>query len=232
MKRIISCLLAILLLVSISSQMFAAAAAEDGPTFTVSSEQACPGQPVRITIRMDNNPGIASIKLKVRFDSDLILDSITYNEALGGMSQQPEKLTGPVTLNWFNGDADTTGDMVYAVLDFTVAQTASGGEHTISVSYDEDDVYNIAEDDVNFAVVNGGINVSCLIGDADGNGTVDAADVTFIQRSIAGIPTPFEKWELLRGDADRNGVLDQPDVTALQRYIVKLETPYRIVTIL
>lgn len=160
MKRIISCLLAVLLLVPAFYRTSAAAAAKDEPTFTVSSEQADPGQKVSVTIRMDHNPGIASIRMKVHFDSALILDSVRYNDAgLGGRSQQPETFQSPVTLNWFNGEADTMGDMTYAVLDFTVAQNASVGLHTVSVAYDEDDVYNIAEDNIPFSVADGGVNV-------------------------------------------------------------------------
>ena len=167
MKRIISFLLTVLLLVSTSAAAVSAdvtpITGSDEPTFIVSSEQSNPGKAVSVTIRMEHNPGIASIKLRVQFDSDLTLNGIAYNTALGGMSQQPQTLTSPVTLNWFNGAANTEGDMAIAVLDFTVAETASIGEHAISITYDEEDVYRIDgaqhETDVTFGVVNGGVNV-------------------------------------------------------------------------
>lgn len=164
MKRIISCLLAILLLVSASFETSVITAAEDAstftaPTFTVSNEKADPGEDVSVTIRIVNNPGIASVKLKVQFDSDLILSKITYNTALGGRSQQPETLTSPATLNWFNGAADTVGDMTYAVLDFTVADDAMVGMHPVTITYDEDDAYNIAEENIAFDIADGGVDV-------------------------------------------------------------------------
>ena len=167
MKRIISCLLAVLLLATVSfhSSVIAfaeddAPAASDKPTFTVSSVQGNPGKTVSVTIRMDNNPGVASAKFKATFDSDLTLDSIVYNEALGGRSQQPETFTSPVTLNWYNGTENTTGDMIYATLNFTVADDAAVGMHPITISYDEEDVYNISGTNIGFAVVNGGVDVT------------------------------------------------------------------------
>ena len=40
---------------------------------------------------------------------------------------QPQDFDSPVTLNWFNGLADTYGDLVYATLTFTVSGTAAEG---------------------------------------------------------------------------------------------------------
>ena len=189
MKRIISCLLAIILLVTISFQTSVVFAEDDppkrsgdGPTFSVSSEKADRGENVSVTISIVNNPGVASVKLKAQFDSELTLNSITYNTELGGKSQQPEKFTSPVTLNWFNGAADTTGDMTYAVLNFTVAENAALGEHPITITYDENDVYNIAENNIDFAVVNGCVDVVISVKGIDldhTSATVYTGDLTY-----------------------------------------------------
>ena len=190
MKRIISTLLAILLLFSTSMIAFAddePIAGSDEPTFTVSSEEGHPGQNVIVTIRIDNNPGIASVKMKVQFDSDLTLNAITYNTELGGLSQQPETFGSPVTLNWFNGDGNTLGDMAYAVLDFSVAQNAAVGEHAIAITYNEDDVYclnteNGTEQNVAFRIVNGSVNVTIPVAGisfAQTTATVATGDYTY-----------------------------------------------------
>ena len=160
MKRIISCLLAVLLLAAIAYRPSVKAAEENEPAFIVSSAEGHPGEHVSVTIRMENNPGIASVKMKVQFDQELTLNSITYNQSLGGKSQQPETMNAPATLNWFNGDANTTGDMDYAVLDFSVAENAAVGEHPVTITYEANDVYNIAEDNVTFRTVNGAVNVT------------------------------------------------------------------------
>lgn len=158
MKRVISCILAILLLLSTTNSMIATAA--DYPTLAVDTVTAERGEDVSLDIKLQNNPGIASIKLKVYFDSDLTLKAVTYNSGLGGNSQQPQKMDSPVTLNWYNGSANTTGDMTYATLVFSVSNTAVHGKHTVSISYSEDDVYNIDETNVAFTIVNGGVDIA------------------------------------------------------------------------
>ena len=67
-----------------------------------------------------------------------------------------------------------------------------------------------------------------ILGDADGNGEIESVDVTFIQRYIAQIPTPYTKAELMRGDVDGSGDLELTDVTAIQYYLCHLKTPYPI----
>jgi len=159
MKRTISVLLAVLLSVSVMFSIPAFAATDNEPTFAVSTKSANPGKKVNVTIRLIHNPGVASVRLKAHFDSALTLNSVTYNTALGGRSQQPETFTDPVTLNWFNGDANTTGDMIYATLNFTVAKNATVGMHEVYVTYDEDDVYDTDENNITFKTVSGGVNV-------------------------------------------------------------------------
>lgn len=169
-KKIVSCLLAMILLLTTSSVTTIFAIGEETTTFTLSSETAYSGDTIDITIRMENNPGIASIKLKVNFDEDLTLNSVTYNPELGGTSQPPQKFTSPITLNWYNGAENTNGDMTFATLNFTVSENASAGTHAIAIdcskyeenidgTYNSDDIYNIDEDNIDFKIVNGGIVV-------------------------------------------------------------------------
>ena len=160
MKRILSVLLAVVLVATFSLSTVALVAAENEPKLVVSSAEATPGDTVDVTISLVNNPGVASIKLKAAFPSDLTLTSVEFNTGLGGQSQAPSKFTSPVTLNWFNGGANTNGDMVFATLKFTVADNAKNGEKDITISYDQDDVYNIDEDDVVFATVDGKVTVT------------------------------------------------------------------------
>lgn len=225
MKRIISCLLAIILLVSASFETSVIAAAEDEPTFTaptfiVSHEKADPGENVSVKIRIANNPGIASIKLKVRFDNDLILNKVTYNKELGGMSQQPQTLSSPVTLNWFNGAADTAGDMTYTVLDFTVAEGASVGEHAVTVTYDEDDVYNIAEDNIAFDISDGGVNVVISVSGLALNqtaATVKTGDGTFTLTPIFTPSNATDQKVLWESSDESVATVDGGVVTLLKK---------------
>lgn len=233
MKRIISCLLAILLMVPISVGS-SVIAAEDVLTFAVSSEKALPGENVHVTIRIENNPGIASIRMKVHFGDELILNSVDYNDdELGGSSKKPQTLTSPVTLNWFNGAEDTFGNMVYADLDFTVSKDASFGTYPITVSCDENDIFRhsgIDLEKVPFEVAGGGVSVGYIIGDVDFNGFVDIADVTWIQRYIAEYSDfPFT-FRIEPADIDFDEDATLIDAIFLQRYLsdLKVQIPVHI----
>lgn len=164
MKKILAVLLAVALVATLSFSVVMTASAAGDPTLAISSATATKGETKDITIDIVNNPGVASIKLEVTFPSDLTLTAVAYNNAgLGGMSQAPQKLTSPVTLNWFNGGADTNGDMNYATLTFKVADDAATGDKDITATYEQRNVYNIAEQDVVFTITNGKITVvDCL----------------------------------------------------------------------
>ena len=54
----------------------------------------------------------------------------------------------------------STGDFVFVTLYFSVSDTASAGNYTIAASYNADDIYNIEETNVDFAVMNGKMTVT------------------------------------------------------------------------
>ncbi len=151
--------LALLLIVAILLTALPAFADGD-PTFAVDEVSAKPGDTVTVKINVVNNPGIASIKLEMTFDDDLTLETIEYNKDIGGMSMLPQTNDSPVILNWFNGAANSEGDWTFATLTFTVADNARTGEHPINITYTQNNVYNIDEEDVYFAIQNGSITVS------------------------------------------------------------------------
>lgn len=67
-----------------------------------------------------------------------------------------------------------------------------------------------------------------ILGDVDGNGIVESIDLTYLQRAIAGLETPFSEAELMRGDIDGNGVLEITDATDIQHYLANLKTKFPI----
>lgn len=159
MKRVKS-FLALLLVCSMLWGNCSAMAVNGGdPAFVVAQVSANAGEDVDVAISLENNPGIASAKLTVVFDDGLTLTGVTYNEDMGGMSMPPSGLTSPVILNWLDFEGNFTGDAVFATLHFTVADTAESGAYSIEVTYEADNVYNIAEDNVYFHVSNGAVTV-------------------------------------------------------------------------
>ena len=191
MKRIVSVLTAVLLFSAfvLPCSVFAAG----NPTFAVSSVSADAGAKAEVKISIKNNPGIASAKLEVAFDSDLTLEKVTYGSTLGGTTQAPQSLKSPVTLSWYAG-ANYTKDGEYATLTFSVAKTARAGKHDITVSYNKDDVFNIDENNVEFIVENGAVTVAGS--DADTSSQAKSEDKESNNASEESVSTTGEKKAL------------------------------------
>lgn len=147
------CIAALLIL------LCAPARAAEEPAFQVSGVSAQPGETVQITISLVNNPGIASAKLDLSFPEELTLESVAYGGELGGMTMDPQSLTSPVSLNWISPLAELSADVVYATLTFAVSKEAAAGRYPVTVSYDPNNVFNMAEENVAFAVIEGGVTI-------------------------------------------------------------------------
>ena len=133
--------------------------AYSGPEFVVEDVEAAAGsENIAVTVRLKNNPGVASLKFAVAYSDDLTLTKAEYNSELGGHSLIPQKLDSPTTLIWVNPFENKTGDWVFATLYFAVAESAEGSL-PITVTYDPNDVYDMTETNVKFRVSNGTINV-------------------------------------------------------------------------
>lgn len=158
MKKLLSCAVVLLLFASLCT-VFASAA--NTPAFVLSSQRAEAGDEVKVTLSVENNPGITSMKFAVAYDSLLTLKSVEYNTAFGGQTMQPEKLVSPVTLIWLSPFAECSTNGVFATLTFDVSDDAANNSvANISLSYDPDDVYNIKEQNVNFSVTNGKVTIA------------------------------------------------------------------------
>ena len=129
------------------------------PTFVISSVTIDKDtNEVKVAIALANNPGIASAKLVVTYANALSLKAVEYNEEIGGMSMQPQNYNSPVIVNWFNGLENSEGDFVLVTLIFDVTGVPAG-EYSISLTYDENDVYDITEENIYFRVIDGKITI-------------------------------------------------------------------------
>ncbi|MBQ8814982.1 MAG: bacterial Ig-like domain-containing protein [Lachnospiraceae bacterium] len=190
----------------------------EAPQIVVESKSALPGETITVTISVKNNPGIASMKLKVAYDEILTLNSITYNSEIGGQSQQPQSMSSPITLNWFNGAGDSEGDWVFATLTFEVSEEAQEGDAAeISVSYDLLDLYNIAEESISFSVVNGTVEISdYLPGDINNDGVVNNRDLTRLFQYLSDWDVEVNERAI---DVNGDGNVNNRDLTRLFQYL-------------
>ena len=143
---------------SVSTESSDTTESRELPTFVASETKAVAGdQNVAVTISLKNNPGVASIILTLTYDNTYLdFTEIKYNLKIDGQTVYPQELQSPTTLYWINGFADTTGDWILATLYFNISEDAKG-EYEIQISYNPDNVYNIAEENLEFKVIHGKI---------------------------------------------------------------------------
>ena len=198
-------------------------AATDPLTLRISSETAAPGKEIQVKLSLENNPGIASVKVKVGFGSELTLTNVEFNSAeLGGTSTLPQKLTSPVTLSWIRPtQGNYYDDSLFAILTFTVNSDAIGvGENEknvkITATYDQDNVYDETEKNVPMTVIDGQVKITNYIaGDINGDGVCNQKDLTRLFQHYADWDVWVNRPVM---DVNGDGSLNQKDLTRLCQY--------------
>ncbi|MBO5042589.1 MAG: Ig-like domain-containing protein [Clostridia bacterium] len=185
----------------------------------ISSHEALPGETVKVTVSLENNPGIASAILNVSFDQSLLtLLSVEYNTAMGGQTVPPQSMNSSVTLYWVSPFADMSEDCVFATLTFKVSENAKAGDSTkLNITYEPDNVYNLAEENVALNITPGEVTVIDYIpGDINGDGVVNNKDVTRLMQYFAGWSVTVNTPAL---DVNNDGSYNNKDVTRLMQYL-------------
>ena len=101
------------------------------------------------------------------------------------------------------------------------------GDYTITASFNMDHSTKEAYYYNNTRSIRFKVREQYRIGDTDGNGIVDASDITMLQRILANLDTDGEVSER-RSDIDGNGTVDVIDVTLAMRYLADIDIPYPI----
>ena len=154
MKKIISLLL---VLVMTFALVGTTSAEGSTPTFVVSEETAAPGDTVRVPINIQNNTGVASIQLSVHYD-DSVLEWIDVEEGeFHSLSWYPRLDNGYFA--WFNGVHNVEEDGLFATLVFKVKEDAPAGDTPVTVTYEEDDVFDENDENVYFDIQAGKVTV-------------------------------------------------------------------------
>jgi hypothetical protein len=192
----------------------------DGPIVNVEMITACKGEiGVRVPIRITNNTGIGDAFIKFEFPDDLILSAF---DGTGGMSVDIANSLVASKAVWLQDSDETTGytGSLLVTLVFDISSEATEGLKEIKVIAAESSYSTPMARSVFVGYLSGGgITVTnIMIGDCNGDGKIDAADVTYLKRSIAGRPG-FEKNNAM--DCNKDGKIDAADVTYLKRAIAK-----------
>lgn len=186
------------------------------------------GRTVDVKLTLQNNPGIASMSLKVHFDSSvLILTEVLDGGILGENAHKPE-MTSPYTLSWVNDLAteNFTENGTLVTLRFTIAEDAPEGIYTIVATYDADSGDIMDKDllDVEMEIISGSVNVSkLLIGDVNGDGEISARDRAVLTRYLADWEGYADQVDLQAADVNQDGSVDTRDRAILTRYLADWE---------
>ena len=164
MKRTISLLIALVLLITVIPLGNVTAVGE--PTFEVSTVAGNKGDTVTVNINMLDNPGIATIRINLTYDSSALELLSTANGTAMGDAMY---LGGPIANNpyvftWTSLE-DQKGSGLLATMTFKIKDSATIDHHDITLTYDPEDLTAgdaMNPDRVHFEVVNGGVTVECI----------------------------------------------------------------------
>ena len=198
---------------------------EDAPKIIVESEKnaVLAGDSFIVKIKIENNPGIIALKLHLSYSDALTLTAINDTGLLNGM------VTGNINdvLVWYDSTASSNNynNGVIVELTFTVAPDAEAGTYPICASYnnDYDEIFDVDYNNVEFAVINGFVNiVDVIIGDVNSDGKVTMKDGVFLGRYLA-------EWEgyddttvnLIAADVNNDQKVTMKDAVVLGRHFAE-----------
>lgn len=129
-------------------------------TVKVETVTAEAGSDVEVAIALSGNEsGILGMMVSVSYDKDLTLKSVVAGEALSSLDFTPGKdmTANPINIAWDGLDADSTNGTI-AILTFSVPENAKE-TYNIDLTYSVGNIYDNDYNDIDVAIVNGGINV-------------------------------------------------------------------------
>lgn len=192
----------------------------------VGSLTAYPGDTIEIPVSLRNNPGVTSFKLTVHYDDTLLsYQSLAFDEALtaikGSSTVVNDEQSGQVTLTWVATGSNYSGSGSVAALTFKVNAAQENTNTQLSVTYDEDDLFNRDFVNQHFLAKAGSVQVNTVRpGDINGDGKVDAMDAMLLLHYVCGL-----KQNEVKGNPDVNGdgKTNNKDVVILLRYVAGWE---------
>ena len=215
--RFISLLLALVMLFTVFPVISFAANGE--MNLKVSTVSGCPGETVQVTVELSGNPGIASLKFDVAFDEAyLTLTGVTFAEGFGSYVTAPEPYKSPQTISLISPLEAITTNGLFATLSFTISPEApDGAASAITVTYDEDDVFDSDYNTISLNITNGLVNIyEGIPGDIDGDKKVNNKDAILLFRYVAGWSVTVDSGAL---DVNGDGKVNNKDAITLFRYV-------------
>ena len=197
----------------------------DGPRVTVESKKARVGSTVLITVSLEDNPGIWGMDLVVNYDkTQLTLTSVTNGTVFSSSEWTQGNLSGDKYILSYeaSGFDNITTNGVLATLEFTVNENATVDSFaSVSLSYNAGDIINVSFDDINVAIVSGGINITDFVyGDLNSDGLVNKKDSLLMKMYLADNSTTID---MQAADVYVDGSINKKDSLYLKQYLAGLD---------
>lgn len=187
-KRIISTLLAVVMLFACLPINISAAETVADATIIVDSVTSPIGATVDVSVRILGNPGIAGATFTLKYNENLTLIQAASGQAFDVLDfTNPGSFTNPCNFTWDSENAIAASDGVFLTLTFEIADTVEKNEKlNVDISYRRGDVFN-DEIDLTLDIVNGNVIVLDYIpGDIYEDGVINAKDTRLLRQYIAG----------------------------------------------
>ena len=115
------------------------AAAAGSGSLLIGGASAKQGDTVTLSVKLDSNPDLISMKFTVNYPPDLELISVQNKGVLGGWTTPAPSISSPYTIRWADSlaSANSTATGMLVSLTFKVKETAMPGNKTVSINFAE-----------------------------------------------------------------------------------------------
>ena len=196
------------------------------PKFTVTGNTAMAGGTVKITVSIENNPGIWGTAFSLPIDTEVFefVSADTNNSVFKQFGICGfDEAKGAYKFNGLNSSFnDITGDGTVVVITLKVKENVEAGEYKLSAKLNERDIINANGEVVSFASVEGTVTViDYILGDVNGDTYITNADVLAIFRYIYN--PELYPVNVIAADVNHDSYVTNADVLAIFRYIYNSE---------
>lgn len=187
------------------------------PSITVAGAEVIAGQEFDVTISLADNSGIIAMSLNVNYNTS-VLELIGATEgAFAGLSYGPIN-TVPFVVSWEDAlGGNNASNGVFVTLHFRVKANPGVDSTVISVSYDADNLFDAAFENIYFDVEAGTVSIRQYApGDVNRDGSVNLKDYALLKQYVNGWDVDIE---LSVADVNADGKINLKDVALLNQYI-------------
>lgn len=177
------------------------------------------GEEVSVSIKLENNPGVTSMRFMVDYDNRaLTMTDFEFGNAFESMHRASSRNYGsPYSMSMYSATDDLEDTGMIAVIKFKVNEDTEDGTYKINISYDKDDIFNMAGNNVAVNVETGSVCVySYKAGDINSDGNINMRDVVLLNQVINGWDVEYNSET---ADYNGDGKINMRDIVALQQYI-------------